>query len=158
MAKKMRKKNEDKFLKNIIIGFCVATAVLILAVILYGVFSNELKYDDFEQVGNYQLITTMDDASYAVYLYSEECPACKGIKTQVLEFADNNKSNLPLYLMDTAQTSGYPEYVVGPAGESLTSTPTLMVIQDGVMTQFIVGADQITSFFDGVEVGLYTFD
>ena len=60
---------------------------------------------------------------------------------------------MPVYLMDAYGTLGDKNVVVGPLGELLQYTPTLLIYTNGVLTQFIVGGEPIAAWLDDVENG-----
>lgn len=148
MAKTYKKK-QDKFVRNIFIGFGVVF-FLMFSIFLYMKIT-EPSYSDFTQVGDYADIENMLEDTYAVYFYSETCPACNSIKSGFLKFAEENDLELKVYLLDLATTSG-DRLAENPA---LTSTPTLMIIQDGQIVDFIVSSDSIQTFMGEVADGTY---
>ena len=155
---KTQKQNQDKFLSRLIIGFAIVLIAAIAVVVIGNKVSASYEYEDFTQVGNYQAMGSLPDDAYAVYFYSKTCGACKSIKFKTLEFATENKIDLPVYLLDSAQTSGSRTLISGPTGQSLDATPTLMIFSNDIMVQFIVGADQITDFYADVESGDFTIN
>ena len=157
MAQYKHKKSEDNFLKYVIIGFVVVIVGLTAWSITWSALDAPevpdtlLDYDDFDQVGAFESIENFNDEVFGVYYYSESCPACKVLKPKILIFADDNSFDMPIYLMDAYGTLGDKDIVVGPLGETLRYTPTLLIYNNGVLTQFIVSAEEIAAYIDDVE-------
>ena len=156
MAGNKHRSGEDNFLKYIIIGFGVAIVGLVILGIVLSSLEDEpevplLDYDDFQQVSHFDLISEYDDEIFGVYYYSESCPSCINLKPRLLEFASSNALDMPIYLMDAYGTLGDKTIVVGPLGEQLQYTPTLLIYTNGVLTQFIVGSDEIDAFINITE-------
>ena len=147
MAKTYKKK-QDNFVRNIFIGFGVAFFVL-MAVFVY-MRVTEPKYTDFESIPAYEFADNMPEDAYAVYFYSESCPACNSIKSGFLRFAKTNELGLKVYMMDAGQTDG--SYTEIP---NLSATPTLLIYQDGEIVDFIQSATSIQEFMGEVEDGTY---
>lgn len=159
MAKTHRKK-EDNFLRNVLIVFGSVFVILLGVMIYYNITA--LDYDDFEQLGTYDVIAEQDEELYAVYYYSTSCGACASIKEKLLKFAKENELGMKVYLMGYEVTfedeQDSRDLIIGPAGEELTSFPTLMVYQDGEMIEFLVNTTNITNFMDDVASGDYTVE
>ena len=165
MAKTYKKK-QDNFLRNVLIGFGSVFVVLFAVMLYFNI--TELKYDDFEQVGTYDDVAKMPEDVYAVYYYSTSCGACNTIKSTVLDFAEENALGLKVYMLGHEQTSevipGARSRILDPAGPTetttgyLSSTPTLIVFQDGEIIEFIIGGNNIPDFIESVNNGSYTFD
>jgi len=52
-------------------------------------------------------------------------------------------------LLDADRIRGSKDSLNLPYGESLKSTPTLMVVQNGIIIDFLVGTIEITEYYDG---------
>ncbi|MGS0973281.1 MAG: thioredoxin family protein [Candidatus Izemoplasmataceae bacterium] len=91
----------------------------------------------------------MQDETYLLYFYSETCPYCNQIKDRSLNFFEEHKDELPVYLLDADRIRGSKDSLNLPYGESLKSTPTLMVVQNGIIIDFLVGTIEITEYYDG---------
>lgn len=149
---------KDNFLRNVVIGFGIVTVVLVTAVILLNAFGPKTEYNDFEQVGNYALASQQEEDVYAVYFYSETCGACISIKGATMGFGNKNALDIPLYLMDSENTAGLINVIVGPGGETLQATPTMLVYKNGQIISFFQNAEVISDFYENVENGNYTLD
>jgi hypothetical protein len=56
---------------------------------------------------------------------------------------------LPVYMMDADRINGSKDSLNLPPGASLRSTPTLMLVENGIITKFLVGTEEITTFYNG---------
>lgn len=148
MMYKKKKRNSDNFIRNVVIGFGSIFTVLILSIILINSSSEELKYNDFQEVKSYNQIESIQAQKFLLYFYSESCGACQKIKTQSLNFFDEYKNELPVYMMDASSISGSMDSLVLPPGDVLNSTPTLMVVENGVIVNFYVGTEEIGSYYN----------
>lgn len=159
MAKTYKKK-QDNFLRNILIGFGSVFVVLFAVMVYFNI--TELKYEDFQEVGTYDDMDNMPEDVYAVYYYSTGCSVCARIKSQVLQFAEENAAGLKVYMMGYEVTSevipGSRLDVVGPGGETLTSFPALIIFEDGQIVNWIGGGEDIPNFIDDVNNGTITFE
>ncbi len=123
--KSVRKK--DNFLLKLGITFGGILAVLVLSLVLYDTFSQELDYDSFDHVDSFQEFTQQPENEYLVYYYSERCEACKLIKNDVMTFADSNAANMKMYFADADNLSGTNNY------PGLTGTPGILHVVNGVV-------------------------
>ncbi len=177
-------KAKDNFLRNVVIGMVVVLGALIGVVLYSGATNPTYTYEDFEQIGQYDLMGSMDSDLYAVYMYSESCSHCIAIKTQVMAFGGDNKLGIELFLADTGQTSGTNAskvFMLNGLGVEVTleeyeqaisdysnglievfpyslGTPSMFVFKDNQLVAAYAGSDQIPAFFDGVKNGSITFD
>ena len=115
----------------------------------------ELEYTDFSQVESFESIAAYEDEIFGVYYYSENCGACISLKTILLEFADSNVINMPVYLMDAYQVTGDKSIIRGLIGEELMYTPTLLIYENGVLTRFIIGSIDVAKFIEDVATGTF---
>jgi len=103
--------------------------------------SKTLDYSDFKDhaVNTYGELEAKKDARYIAYYYSETCTHCAEIKEDVLSFF-SGLEGFDFYLLDIANapdSSGYEEFL---------GTPTLFVIQDGVILERYIGSDFVEQF------------
>lgn len=145
-----KRNSNDKFLSYVLIGFAITFFVILISMILFNVFDKTLDYKSFDSIKNYSEITMQDEDQYLVYYYSETCPACTTIKTEVLEFADSNEAGIKVYFMDAAKTRG-TNYIT-----EMTGTPSLLTIVDGVIVDLNVGNELIPQTFDSINNGSYS--
>jgi thiol-disulfide isomerase/thioredoxin len=148
MAKKRKRRSKDNFIRNVLIVFGSMLVILIGMLIIYNITSDELKYKDFENVSSYEEVKNISDQKYLLYFYSDSCPYCQQIKAASLNFFDENKDELPVYMLDADRIRGSKDSLNLPFGESLSSTPTLMVVENGIITQFLVGTVEIQNYYD----------
>lgn len=147
MSNKNRK-SSDNLIRNILIVFGSIFTILIVSLIIFNVTSEELKYSDFKEVKSYNEISTIQDQKYLLYFYSESCGACQSIKTQSLNFFNENEKDLPVYMIDANRISGTKDSLDLPESKTLTSTPTLMVVENGIIIKFLVGTEEIALFYN----------
>lgn len=155
MAK--RKNGKDNTMRNLLIGFGSVFLILIGAWI--GSDMATVKYNDFEQITEYEEVDKQEEDLYAVYYYYDECGACKSIKAETLDFASGNNYDIKFYRLHAYQTSGNKDYItILNGGTQMNSTPTLLLFKDGVLIDYLVGADDIKLFYNQVENGSYDLD
>lgn len=145
-----KKQSSDKFFSYVLIGFAITFFVILVSMILFSAFDKTLSYDSFDSVDDYAFITSQDEDEYLVYWYSETCPACTAIKTEVLEFADSNEAGVKVYFMDAARTTG-TNYIT-----QMTGTPSMVVVVDGVIVDLALGNEAIPQLFDAINNGTYS--
>lgn len=103
-----------------------------------------LEYFMFSALNDYSEIL-IQDGSYMVYYYSETCGACASFKETMLTFADEDTSEYDFYLMHAPDLTGERSSVVlGDGG--LTGTPTLMIIENGVIVEYYLGTLEIGDY------------
>jgi thiol-disulfide isomerase/thioredoxin len=155
MAKTNGKK--DNFLRNMIVGSAAVLVILIGAILILDITNPTLTYDDFQEVGYYELVGSMPEGDYVVYFYAEDCSHCNAIKSNMMDFGKDNAMDLPLYLLDAATTAG-DRGIIDLDGQQMTGTPTLLVFHDNQLVDFYIGDTPILAFIEGVEDGSYSFE
>ena len=150
-----RKSNSDKaFMKFIFFGFGTVLATLILGLILFNVFSDELKYNSFEEINNFQEITTQPEEQYLVYYYGENCGACVNIKGSVLDSFDN--IDIKVYLVESKNVNGVNTIKDPITFEDMKYTPTLLTIKNGIVVDMNVGGDTVVDILSEIKLDTYT--
>lgn len=150
MSRKKHRKS-DHFFRNVLIGFGTIFLTLIVLIIVFEASSEELKYSSFDEINNYDDIYSIDDQKFLLYFYSESCGACQNIKTSSLSFFKQYEDDLPVYMMDATRIKGSKDILILPFGEELTSTPTLMVVENGIITEFYIGTVEISNFYSSFQ-------
>ncbi len=98
----------------------------------------------------------MPEDQYIVYWYGLNCSHCNDIKQEVLEFADNNKAGIKVYLMDSSNaTTGTNDIVDPDTGVAMTGTPSMIVVVDGVVVDVFVGSGDVPNLIDDINDGVY---
>lgn len=145
-----KSKNGDKFLTYTLIGFAVAFFAIILSLILFKIFDKTLKYDSFDALPRQSALLTQSEDQYLVYYYTESCHYCQEIKTEVLNFANENNANIKVYFWDGAVlgTAPYTE---------IEGTPAMIMVSNGRVVDIINGYIQIPATFDLINAGTYSY-
>lgn len=146
--KKRKQKSKDNFIKKVSIVFAALLGIMTVTVVILNQTSDTLDYKSFQEVDSYEKVNEIEDQKFSLYFYSESCGACKSIKNSSLSFFDDNRDNLPVYMLDASTIRGSRDSLDLPQGESLTSTPTLMIVEYGVIVQFLVGTVEIQDYID----------
>ena len=146
--KRKRKSSKDTFLKKALVSFGVIFAILVGSLIFANATSDALDYKDFEILDAYEDVRKIEDEKYLLYFYSEACVYCQQIEQVSLNFFEENKENLPVYLIDADRVRGSKDSLNIPYGESLKSTPTLMVVENYQITKFLVGTEEIKDYYE----------
>lgn len=102
------------------------------------------EYSDFDHVPSYASAVTQAEDYYIVYFYRTTCGYCNQIKDFMLDFAANNTAGVKMYFLDTENTTGLNTYDV-------TGTPTILVIENGEVTDKAVGAVAVPEFLRALE-------
>jgi thiol-disulfide isomerase/thioredoxin len=146
--KKRKQKSKDNFIKKVSIVFAALLGIMTVTVVILNQTSDTLDYKSFQAVDSYEKVNEIEDQKFSLYFYSESCGACQSIKNTSLSFFDDNRDNLPVYMLDASTIRGSRDSLDLPQGESLTSTPTLMIVEYGVIVQFLVGTVEIQDYID----------
>ncbi len=146
-----KRKENDRFVSYILIGFTATFFVIILSVILYNAFSKDLEYDSFDRIEDYSLIGDMPESEYLVYYYSDNCYYCSKIEIEVLSFADDNNRNIKVYFLDAGNVTGYNNV------PGLNGTPSLVTVINGQMVDLSSGSVKIVETFEKIDEGSYIY-
>jgi ABC-type lipoprotein release transport system permease subunit len=149
-----RKKSNGKFLKYTFIGMGVVVVTLIMGLVLYNIFSDELKYSSFEEITSFQEITTQPEQQYLVYYYGENCGACISIKGSVLDYFGH--IDVKVYVIESSNVDGVNLIRNPDTQEEMRYTPTLLTIRDGVLIDMNVGADTVVDILKETDLGTYS--
>ena len=154
MAKK--RNNIDRGLMYSIGGvFIVIIGLSIALLISSSMEPADLEYSDFEHLTDFATLDDQPEGLYAVYYYQLGCGGCELIKSDILELANSNNSDLKIYLMDARNTNGTNDHIVHN-GEDLSHTPTMLVYRDGELVDLLEGPTLIEPFINDVESGNYS--
>lgn len=135
----------SKTVQYVIVSMFIGIIGLAVYTIL---FQNEtiVKYSDLDHI-RYEEIFDQNHDEYIVYYYSPFCGTCTQIKPDILRYAE--KGNLPFYVINKEVDNN--EDMVSPVENAIgttiyselkvTSTPTVLLIKDGVVTELIKGVD-----------------
>lgn len=103
-------------------------------------FRANLDYADFDHIADYSDLYDRPEDNYIVYYYSVSCGYCNQIKDYILDFAFENDTNTKLYFIDVYNIEGaYPF-------EESYGTPTIFVVDDGVVTYTTSGANSVPAY------------
>jgi thiol-disulfide isomerase/thioredoxin len=149
---------KDRFLRNVLIGTSLLFVALIFSIILMK-DNNTIKssYSDFNKINDYSEVSTQENSIYGVYFYSEKCGACISIKEDTISFANNNKLNMQLYMLDAQTTSG-DRNNINLNGNTMSSTPTLLIYENNVLIKFYIGTIEITDFYEAVKSETFSLE
>ncbi len=145
-----KKHSNDKFYIHVLIGFAITFFVILISLVIFNAFDKTLTYNNFESIDNYGFIQSQEEDQYLVYWYSESCDACGLIKTEVLEFANENTAGIKVYFLDAATAKG-TNYI-----SQMTGTPTMIVVVDGQIVDLARGNEQVPDLFNNINEGTYT--
>lgn len=101
-------------------------------------------YQDMEHLTNWDNVLDQSEYEYFLYYYSPTCGYCNQIKTYMLNFANENGSNLKMYFLDAG-------YMTGTDPFDLTGTPTLLHVVNGEMVNKKVGSVTIPEYLEQYE-------
>lgn len=118
------------------------TGILLISLSLAGCNSNNYDYDDFNDhfLESFADVYTQE-GTYLVYFYSEYCSDCSDLKQDILTYLDNYEET-EFYLISDQSSSDQFLY------EDFYVTPTLFVIEDGVITTRYLSSVQILEFIE----------
>lgn len=146
-----KRKDNEKFVSYVLIGFAVSFFAIVISLILFDAFDDTLAYDSFDRVKNFSDIQTYEEQEYLVYYYTETCPACVDVKMDILEFADSNNAGVKVYFLDAANVNGTNEL------DYMTGTPSLLTIVNGIIVDFTSGSISIPARLDAINDGSYIY-
>ena len=131
-------KNTQKAL----LAFSGVMVVALLFVLFTPSTNDVLDYSSFDDqlMTSYSDIESIEGQRYIAYYYSETCGHCNDIKPVILEFF-NNLDGFPVYLLDVSKASDSSEF-------DFYGTPTIHVIQDGVLLEQYIGTVFIEQFME----------
>jgi len=138
-----RQKN-DKFLSYILIGFAVTFFVILISIVLYNSFNEDLDVSN---------MLDMKEEQYLIYFYSDTCSYCIEIKDEVAAFRESNNADIKLYYLNSGNLKdGEYQYLYDTY--EVSGTPTLLTIVDGVVVSTTNG---VTDAFDQINNGIYGY-
>jgi uncharacterized secreted protein with C-terminal beta-propeller domain len=91
-------------------------------------------FDEFEQINSWDNVLVQDEPSYYVFVYGNNCDFCREIEEQMYEFA--HQDTQLVYFINNS-------LVDDPSDALVDALPTLLYIEDGVITEEYVGMDTI---------------
>ena len=149
---------KDHFIRNILIGFAGVFVLIILTLVIVN-NDSELKdsYSDFTRIIEYSEASRQENELYGVYFYSETCGACISIKEETFQFGTNNNLQIDLFMMDAQRTTGNRSDI-NLNGNSLNSTPTLLIYKNNSLVDYFVGTTEITNFYEAVSLGNIAYE
>ncbi len=112
----------------------IAIGVLFITLIAVAIiFDDSLSYSDAEHISAWSEIDTMDGTTY-VYAYTETCPICQDIKQEMLVL-NRDYPNTTLY-------ANVPR-VDGNIPTEISGVPALLIVEDGIIVDRVVGAQVV---------------
>lgn len=153
------KSSNDRFLTYLLVGFAAVIVSLVVGLIIYNIFNEELTYDSFDHITNFYDIEDQEEDQYLVYFYSESCSICSDIKLQVLKFADKNEADVKVYFLDNLAATGRDRIVTDPETlATMDGTPSLITVVDGQITHMAPGYVQVLDTLEAINDGTYDFN
>lgn len=153
------KSNNDRFLTYMVVGFAAIIVTLVVGLILYNVFNEELTYESFDHITSFYDIEDQNEDQYLVYFYSEACSYCNTIKSQVLNFADDNEAGVKVYFLDNLVATGKDRIVRDPDTlATMDGTPSIITVVDGQITHMSPGYDQVLDTLEAINNDSYDFN
>ena len=109
-------------------------------------------YDEIaERIITWEAIFSIQKADYYCYIFSTRCSHCNNIKSLVISTAlDNDNFFFVLFISDipissdVSNTIGATSYI----DVTVLGTPTLLRIENGMLTMNIAGENQITQYLE----------
>jgi len=148
--KEYKRKSGDRFLTYTLIGFAVLFFVIILSLAVFKNANKVLDYDDFDLLTSQSAAISQSEDKYLIYYYSDTCEYCKLIKTDVMEFADDNNADVKVYFWNRS--------VIGSMSlEAVTGTPAVMVVVNGQIVDVANGYIDIPLLFEDINAGTNTY-
>jgi thiol-disulfide isomerase/thioredoxin len=148
--KKYKRNSGDRILTYTLMGFAIVFFVLLVSLVLYNTFNKTLDYSDFDKLSSQGAVVSQQEDQYLVYYYTETCTYCQEIKTQVLDFANNNNADVKVYFWDASE-------IGGTTLSAVQGTPAMLTIVNGVVVDIINGYVSIPATFDEINAGTYYY-
>jgi thiol-disulfide isomerase/thioredoxin len=140
---------------TILVGIFI---VLVGSFILVNILNPSYDYDSEEisQVSDWvSFQSQLPSEGYAVlYYYLANCRFCVEIKDPVLNFAAENKADVPVFIADVSNPLLTQTNQFNPA--NISGTPTMVVFFNGVVVDQFVGPTPILNMINAFEKGTYT--
>ena len=116
-------------------------------------------YKDFEVVVNNSIawpeILNQEEKSYIIFFYSETCAYCHEMQQEVIDFAitcplktyflNTSENTVPIKENKVINVKNYEE-------ASITGTPTILEVNDAVITDNIAGIDDCLTYLNAQRV------
>lgn len=114
----------------------------------YDAFNEIFEWSEVEMLG-------FEDERMMVYYYNRdvfgtECPGCNLVRDPLFDFIEAQEDFI-LHLINERVVSG-----IRPTG--IRSAPTLLFIDKGIVTYYILGAGPILEALNQIEVGTFDFE
>jgi thiol-disulfide isomerase/thioredoxin len=124
---------------------------LLSSLFLLSGCQEDLSYRHFVHLESYEDAAVQTEEYYLVYVYRQDCPACMSIEEDVLSFAKDNLLDVKVYFIEINQVTGDSSIIIGPEGQVLSQTPTLVLFSNGQVTGFLEGTTYIQAYFINIE-------
>jgi hypothetical protein len=119
--------------------------LLSLVLILTGCAKEPTVYEyrDFNQISNWDQVYGLEQGVFYIYIYSEYCIACDGIKQEVLTYfyESQKEEDTPVYLVNYYLVDNEPPF-------EFTHTPTLVVMEGDSVLSIIDSPESIRSYIN----------
>lgn len=149
--------------KKTIVKAMIFAILMVFTFTLSACDSDELDYSDFrnDHLDTWADALDQDEDQYLIYYYGVGCSHCKTIKQEILSFAAENNAGVKVYFIESTEvpTEDYKAHPIydPQTGEAIPGTPTVIVVNDGVEKQFLVGPTIIRDLMDKINEGTYGF-
>lgn len=97
------------------------------------------SYDELDNITHFDDVLTQSEEEYLVFYHSDSCTHCISIKSNIVDFAAGNESNLKIYIINADNVNGLNTY-------GMTGTPSLLHIKNGEVVDKIAGSSAIPAF------------
>lgn len=148
-------------MKQLIIGLVVLVAALSGLLVLLSQDSSATLYDDAPHITYSQLLDDTKGKNL-YYFYREDCLHCNNIKPNVAKFYYNKPDDIDFVMLDGGDKNNVDMYFKGaeedfveysgtPAAYTditIWGTPTLIEIDDGQVTQFLTGENEVPEYLE----------
>lgn len=144
---------QDNFIRNLLLGF--GGAIVVLVVATFVITAMMPKYSDHPNLDNFNQITTQEEEKYLVYYYSDDCSYCDEIKSEVLDFM-NEEKDIKIYVINSAKADG--TRLINPADSNYyLGTPTFLTIENGSIVDYNSGVEDIPKLILDINAGNYAY-
>lgn len=160
-----KKQSGEQILLKTIVGIIVTVMLVVLAVFIYDVATDQPAYSDFKAITKYNEILTQKQnetqiQDYIIYFYNDTCSACNTIKDEALKLArEIEKNGTKVFLVNTANiteaTAGDRDAFLNAINESSIRTPMVVVVADGVFYRTYIAAEPVVTLLTTIKNKTY---
>lgn len=160
-----KKQNTETVLLKVIVGIIIAVFAFVAMAFVYDTTTQWRQYTNYTAITEFDGIfeytnggtEALDD--YVVYIYSNTCPNCEAIKTDVLRDGNRLNKETEMFFVANADTmtdtDAELDGFLDTIDEVQLGTPLLIVVADGEFYDAFVGSAEVVDAMNSIEEGTF---